>query len=203
MTEQFLINTVWYDSINEFSDEDLGILFRNLFLLNRGEENLINLNKPNIKLVFNFIKSDNLIFDRRKLTSANNGALGGRPKGKPNNNLKKPKKPKPPSTYIYNNTNNNAIEDRVLSFKKAIWEYAKDKTDKFPKEMLRDFAEYWTEVSEGGLKMRFEKEKVFGISMRLSRWKKNNFGNKTTPPVSAAIPTTDPRFITEDLNITT
>ena len=36
--------------------------------------------------------------------------------------------------------------------------------------MLSDFFEYWTEHGEKDKKMRFEKEKSFGISRRLSTW---------------------------------
>jgi len=44
-----------------------------------------------------------------------------------------------------------------------------------PKEMLKDFFEYWTESGVKDKKLRFElaKNKPFDISRRLSTWKKN------------------------------
>jgi len=44
----------------------------------------------------------------------------------------------------------------------------------YGKEMLRDFFDYWTEMNEGGKKMRFEMQKVFDISRRLKTWSNNN-----------------------------
>ena len=44
------------------------------------------------------------------------------------------------------------------------------------KQHHEDFIDYWTE--SGGNKMRFEKEKVFDVGRRLSRWSKNNFNKK-------------------------
>ena len=40
--------------------------------------------------------------------------------------------------------------------------------------MLVDFVNYWTESNTAGKKMRFEMEKVFDISRRLSKWKTNS-----------------------------
>jgi hypothetical protein len=40
--------------------------------------------------------------------------------------------------------------------------------------MLKEFFEYWTEPNQRNTKMRFEMEKVFDVSRRLSTWIKNN-----------------------------
>ena len=39
--------------------------------------------------------------------------------------------------------------------------------------MLNDFYSYWTEHGEKDKKMRFEKEKSFGLERRLGTWQKN------------------------------
>jgi len=44
--------------------------------------------------------------------------------------------------------------------------------DSYPKEMLRNFYDYWTEKNDGGRRMRFEMEKVFDIKKRLVTWSK-------------------------------
>src|SRR6478735_7155956 len=44
--------------------------------------------------------------------------------------------------------------------------------DTYPKEMLRSFYDYWTEMNPGGRRMRFEMEKVFDIKKRLVTWSK-------------------------------
>lgn len=46
--------------------------------------------------------------------------------------------------------------------------------DEYPKQMLRDFFEYWSEHGEKDKKMRFEKEKTFGTSQRLKTWYNRN-----------------------------
>lgn len=46
--------------------------------------------------------------------------------------------------------------------------------EKYGKQMIKEFVEYWTECNLNGKKMRFEKEKTFGLSRRLSTWKRNN-----------------------------
>lgn len=43
----------------------------------------------------------------------------------------------------------------------------------YEKKMLREFYDYWTEMNEGGRKMRFEMQKVFDISRRLKTWETN------------------------------
>ncbi|QDP62814.1 MAG: hypothetical protein Unbinned579contig1003_9 [Prokaryotic dsDNA virus sp.] len=43
-------------------------------------------------------------------------------------------------------------------------------THEYPKAMLEDFIDYWT---EGKIKMRFQKHKTFEIKARLARWEKN------------------------------
>lgn len=50
----------------------------------------------------------------------------------------------------------------------------------YPRPMLVEFYDYWTEVKEGGRKMRFEKEKTFEVAKRLARWSKNNYGKSSS-----------------------
>jgi len=48
----------------------------------------------------------------------------------------------------------------------------------------KEFFEYWTEHGKDDKKMRFEKEKTFGLSRRLATWHKNQakFGNEQQKP---------------------
>lgn len=50
----------------------------------------------------------------------------------------------------------------------------------YQRSMLAEFYNYWTEVKEGGRKMRFEKEKTFEIAKRLARWSKNNYAKSSS-----------------------
>jgi hypothetical protein len=47
--------------------------------------------------------------------------------------------------------------------------------DTYGKEMLNDFYLYWTEHGLKDRKLRFEKERTFGLERRLLTWSKNNF----------------------------
>lgn len=56
--------------------------------------------------------------------------------------------------------------------------------DKYPKETLRAFYNYWSEPNQRKTKLRFEMEKTFDIGRRLGKWKDNedtNFGKNPMP----------------------
>ena len=73
-----------------------------------------------------------------------------------------------------NNTSNNNTSNINITKEKFVNEVM---TFDYPKEMLEDFINYWT---EGKRKMRFQKQNTFEIKLRLLRWKKNQkIWNKT------------------------
>jgi hypothetical protein len=65
---------------------------------------------------------------------------------------------------------NKNIEERKLKFADAL----KPFLDEYGRELLNDFYFYWTEHGENDKKLRFEKEKTFGISQRLRTWYNRN-----------------------------
>lgn len=68
------------------------------------------------------------------------------------------------------------LKERKLAFGMQL----KPFSEIYPRPMLAEFYDYWTEVKEGGRKMRFEKEKTFEIAKRLVRWSKNNYGKSSS-----------------------
>lgn len=82
---------------------------------------------------------------------------------------------KPQSKVEYSKVN-KSIEERKADFKKSLLPF-KD----FGDEILKEFFSYWTEHGAQDKKMRFEKEKSFGINRRLTTWLKNKekFNKKT------------------------
>ena len=62
------------------------------------------------------------------------------------------------------------IEERKSKFYDSLTVYV----DEYPKKMLRDFYDYWSEHGEKDKKLRFEKEKTFGIEQRLRTWYNRN-----------------------------
>ena len=75
-------------------------------------------------------------------------------------------------------TDKKTLEERKLAFGNKLVPYM----DKYGKEMLREFFDYWTEINDGGRLMRFEKEDTFSTAHRLGRWDKNQekYGNTKT-----------------------
>jgi len=62
------------------------------------------------------------------------------------------------------------IEERKSKFYASLSIYVNE----YPKKMLREFYDYWTEHGVKDKKMRFEKEKTFGIEQRLRTWYNRN-----------------------------
>ena len=78
-----------------------------------------------------------------------------------------------------NNTSNNTTSNNITIKEKFIAEVM---SFDYPKSMLEDFINYWT---EGKKKMRFQKQSTFEIKLRLLRWAKNeNKWNKQKPTMS-------------------
>lgn len=72
--------------------------------------------------------------------------------------------------------NGQELKERKLAFGMQL----KPFNGMYQRSMLAEFYNYWTEVKEGGRKMRFEKEKTFEIAKRLARWSKNNYGKSSS-----------------------
>ena len=78
-----------------------------------------------------------------------------------------------------NNTSNNTTSNNISIKEKFISEVM---TFDYPKSMLEDFINYWT---EGKKKMRYQKQSTFEIKLRLLRWAKNETKcNKPKPTMS-------------------
>lgn len=70
----------------------------------------------------------------------------------------------------------NTIEKRKTDF----YESLKPFLNKYPKEMLRKFFDYWSEMNKSRTKMRYEQEKTWETSKRLAMWASRD--NKFSPP---------------------
>ena len=79
-----------------------------------------------------------------------------------------------------NTSATKTIEQREKEFYSQISEHWKKSHPEMPKEEVRNFFDYWTERGDNDKKMRYEKERTFGISRRMTTWKKNNFGGNDT-----------------------
>jgi hypothetical protein len=142
-------------------------------------EGIIDLNGEFITIKF----LDNQLVDVEKTSKQNsaNGAKGGRPK-KPIESENKPTALIPLSETkgiredkIIIDNKDNSIIDRKLKFSTTLIPFL----ETYDRDLIRAFYDYWTEHGENDKKMRFEKEKSFGLGRRLATWNKNNFGNNT------------------------
>lgn len=63
----------------------------------------------------------------------------------------------------------DVLEKNKEEFKESIKPYL----EKYDRDLLNDFFEYWTEPNKSGTRMRFQLEKTWDIGRRLARWAKN------------------------------
>lgn len=63
-----------------------------------------------------------------------------------------------------------SLEDRKKLFISRIQPYL----DKYGRDMLNDFYQYWTQVNNGGKKMLWEMQRAFEIPNRLATWYSRN-----------------------------
>lgn len=61
-------------------------------------------------------------------------------------------------------------KEKLESRKKAFYESLVPFLNQYPKEMIRKFFDYWSEMNKSGTKMRFELEKTWEVSKRLATW---------------------------------
>lgn len=62
------------------------------------------------------------------------------------------------------------LEERKLHFRESLIPYV----ERYNKSLIRDFFDYWSEHGITDVKMRFEKERTFGLTRRLSSWEKRS-----------------------------
>lgn len=67
-------------------------------------------------------------------------------------------------------TQSKTLEERTTDFYQSLVPYV----DKYGKEMIRAFYNYWSEPNRSHTKMRCELQKTFDVPRRLSTWKQND-----------------------------
>lgn len=176
--KSFLLYCDLIHTIEKLSDEQAGKLFRHVLKyvndLDPVTDDLVTeiAFEPIKQSLKRDLKKYENICERNKA----NGSKGGRPK-KPKETeetqkthwvISKPKKADSDSDIDINKKEN------ILERKKIFYGSLASFLDRYPKEMIRDFYEYWSEHGERDKKMRYEKEKSFGIERRLSTWYNRN-----------------------------
>ena len=172
-------------TLEKLSDEDAGKLFKHILRyvndLNPTTDHLITeiaFEPIKQQLKRDLVKYVNLC-ERNKINSKN----AGRPK-KSNGLNNNPKKSSgliglQKESKKSDNDNDNVIdiEKRKEIFKEKLNAYANE----YGKRLIYDFFLYWSEHGDNDRKMRFEKEKTFGVKARLNTWKNRAKGDYDNP----------------------
>lgn len=86
----------------------------------------------------------------------------------PNPNIKKEKNIKETTTNVV--AKKDAAKAATLSRKDSFYQSLVPFVGKFPKDMIRTFFDYWSELNKSGTKMRYELEKTWELPKRLATW---------------------------------
>ena len=191
MRDSFVFYRSFYDAIKDLPRDVQGEIYTAIMeysLYGKETENL----KPIARSVFTLMKPQIDVNNKR----FENGKKGGRPKSgnepdgnqeetkeKPSNNQSETKS-KP---NVNDNVNANENKDNTpngVSKKdaaKAATLKRKDEfgktlvpyMEKYGKEMIRAFFDYWGELNKSDTKMRYEMQKSWEVNLRLATWAKN------------------------------
>ena len=198
--KSFVFYKEWKEAIEDLPD-DIRLEIYESIIEYATTGNLQGL-KPMAKVAFNFIKTS-IDRDTEKYVSIvnrnrGNGNLGGRPR-KTQRNPKNPvgylETQRNPKNLDHDNDHDNDLNNTITTnvdnsisgtpalSKKSISDFDSRKNDfmnscaayieKFPKEMIREFFDYWTEPNKSNTKMKFELEKTWSLERRLGTWEKN------------------------------
>ena len=186
----FLLYRDIIHTVKHLSDQKAGKLFKHILKYVNDEDP--ELDSLELRLAFEPIKQS-LKRDLRKyenicLRNQENGKKGGRPTKeikpkKPSGLIENPTKPKKADSDSDSDSDiyKENINKRKTEFKKLLAE----QQEKYTKQMLIDFFEYWTEHGPKDKKMRYENQTSFDISRRLKTWlgrSKNTYTNKNYKP---------------------
>jgi len=190
--KKVIVYTDWINQFKDLTDEEAGKLIKHFFEyvndLNPSSDRLIELLFNPIKAT---LKRDLEAWESKQQTNKENGLKGGRPRkeiteinpNNPNGFLITQNNPQK-GVSVSDSVNVNDIKE-VLSVRKVNFsESLKPFLEKYSKDMLNNFYLYWTEHGEKDKKMRYEKERTFGLSQRLVTWYKNDYSPKSQSKIA-------------------
>ena len=195
----------WSVLIKSLSDENQ-LYFWGLFM-QYDHEIEIKFENEFVLPIWNFIKSQldkmkEKYFEKTVLTNRNNGKLGGRPKKdesetNPNNPMGLNETQITPKDKDNNNDKENDNDLPPLAKPKSFKQFSKEDfyesikpfVEKYSNKTCKAFFKYWNEPDPKG-KMRFQLEKTWSISHRLSTWKEreSKFGTEPVKPINNNVP---------------
>lgn len=206
MRESFIFYKSFYDAIKDLPRDIQGEIYTAIMEYSLYGNETDNL-KPVARSIFTLIKPQIDVNNKR----FQNGRKGGRPipnnnqtetKEEPNNNqtITKPKpnvnenvtdsKENPP----IGGTKKDAALAAILSRKEDFYQSLIPFVDKYPKDMIRAFFDYWSEMNKSCTKMRFEQQPTWEVAKRLATWaSRNNQFNRDNGTNRKNYPTSEQR----------
>lgn len=193
--ESFIIYKSFYKPISKLSDKQLGRLFRKIFLYQLGEVVTV---EEDIDMAFEFFKNQFEIDESKYQGIVERNRKNGRKEGSKDVeeqiNGKDEKNTDPvapsgtqwhpvaPSGEYNDNVNDNketlpkgrakkdAALAATLSRKDAFGQSLIPFMEKYGKDMIRAFFNYWSEMNKSCTKMRFEQQPTWEVAKRLATW---------------------------------
>ena len=211
MKDSFVFRKEWRDAISGFSDDVRLEIYE--AIIEYGITGEIRQLKPLAKMAFNFVKTE-LDKDKQKYEAMCERNKANRNKAIDHSSplVTTGDQTRPLVTNNDNDSDNDIIKeeppkggkkkDELSSSKHTpleLLEKRKQKlydnlvpfVEKYGKEMVREFYNFWTEPNKSKTKMRFELERTWDLSLRLAYWASRDYefskGKKTA--VDAAVTT--------------
>ena len=180
--DTFIFYRSFKESMNELSDADKLIMYEAIsdYSLDMKEPELTGFPKALFSIIRPIIDAN--------WQRYNNGCKGGAPKGNKNNRFSKSTtEVQPKYKLIYNdNVNDNknkniekekiikekslSLSDRTKKFKEELTPFV----EKYGKDMIFAFFDYWSEPDKAKNKMRCEMQKTWSTAGRLRTWERRN-----------------------------
>ena len=122
------------------------------------------------------LKRDLVKYEETKQSRSKAGKAGANKRWQ---NITEDSKGIPAIAKIADNVNDtDNVKDKVINNiehrKNKFYESLSIFVSEYPREMIRDFYNYWSEHGTNDKKMRFEKQTTFGIKQRLTVWYNKN-----------------------------
>jgi len=177
MKESFVIYKAFYEPISELSDEDLGQLFRCIFLYQIKEIEPANTSR--IYMAFQFFKNQFRLDNKKYLVvvnrNKNNGLKGGRPKTQDN--------PKNPVGYLKpkkaDNDNDNDNDNDKLLGKPKPRKISFEESNLFDKIIFKETFPDWSQDKlrhyyDAALRYSVEGNKYVSWELAIKQWERKD-----------------------------
>ena len=178
-------------TIEKLSDDDAGKLFKHILRyvndLNPTTDHLIT--QVAFEPIKQQLKRDLVKFQNKITKLSENGKKGAEKRWKAKDGKSQSENGKShnedgkkwQTMAVNDNVNDNVIVNDINKRKEIFKEKLNAYANEYGKRLIYDFFLYWSEHGDNDRKMRFEKEKTFGVKARLNTWKNRAKGDYDNP----------------------